>query len=108
MHIAGVWVPVMGSNGAAPKSSGAHLMNIVEDERTPTVVGATFAGDGSRAILHAATIAIVRKGTLDDLWHVTPEFPAMSDFWLRYLRLADCRGLTSQSRAQTFFRRHTG
>ena len=75
----------MGSNGAAPKSSGAHLMNIVEDEDAPTIVGATFAGHGSGAILHAASIAIASKITLYDLWHATPAFPTIREFSLRLL-----------------------
>ena len=83
MRIAGVWVPVMGSNGAAPLSSRVHLMNIVEDEHTPTIVGAIFVGPGSGAMSHAATIAIVSKITLYDPWRATPAFPAIGEFWLR-------------------------
>jgi pyruvate/2-oxoglutarate dehydrogenase complex dihydrolipoamide dehydrogenase (E3) component len=48
-------------------------------------VGATFVGPGAGEMLRAATIAIVSKVTLDDLWHATPAFPTMSEFWLRLL-----------------------
>ncbi len=60
-------------------------VRIVVDEDTRTIVGATFVGPGSGEMLHAATIAIVSKITLDDLWHATPSFPTISEFWLRLL-----------------------
>lgn len=34
---------------------------------------------------HAAAIAIAGKITLDELWHATPAFPTMSEFWLGLL-----------------------
>ena len=60
-------------------------VRIVVDEDSRTIVGATFSGPGAGEMLHAATIAIVGKITLDDLWHATPTFPTMSEFWLRLL-----------------------
>ena len=60
-------------------------VRIVVDEDTRTIVGATFVGPGAGEMLHAATIAIVGKVTLDDLWHATPAFPTISEFWLRLL-----------------------
>jgi pyruvate/2-oxoglutarate dehydrogenase complex dihydrolipoamide dehydrogenase (E3) component len=60
-------------------------VRIVVDDDTRTIVGATFVGPGSGEMLHAATIAIVSKITLDELWHATPAFPTISEFWLRLL-----------------------
>jgi dihydrolipoamide dehydrogenase len=60
-------------------------VRIVVDEDTRTIVGATFVGPGAGEMLHAATIAIVGKVTLDELWHATPAFPTISEFWLRLL-----------------------
>jgi len=58
---------------------------IVVDESIRTVVGATFTGPDVQEIVHAATIAIVAKATLDTLWHAVPSFPTVSEVWLRLL-----------------------
>ena len=72
--------------GAAAFAEGVEgNVRIVVDEDTRTIVGATFVGPGSGEMLHAATIAIISKITLDDLWHATPAFPTISEFWLRLL-----------------------
>jgi dihydrolipoamide dehydrogenase len=72
--------------GAATFAEGIEgKVRIVVDEDSRTIVGATFVGPGSGEMLHAATIAIVSKITLDDLWHATPAFPTISEFWLRLL-----------------------
>ncbi|MCH7983698.1 MAG: NAD(P)/FAD-dependent oxidoreductase [Chloroflexi bacterium] len=72
--------------GAATFAEGIEgNVRIVVDEDSRTIVGATFVGPGSGEMLHAATIAIVSKITLDDLWHATPAFPTISEFWLRLL-----------------------
>lgn len=72
--------------GAATVGEGIEgNVRIVVDEDTRTIVGATFVGPGAGEMLHAATIAIVSKITLDQLWHTTPAFPTMSEFWLRLL-----------------------
>ena len=72
--------------GAATYAEGIEgNVRIVVDEDSRTIVGATFVGPGSGEMLHAATIAIVSKITLDDLWHATPAFPTISEFWLRLL-----------------------
>ena len=72
--------------GAATFGEGIEgNVRIVVDEDARTIVGATFVGPGSGEMLHAATIAIVGKVTLDDLWHATPAFPTLSEFWLRLL-----------------------
>lgn len=72
--------------GAATVGEGIEgNVRIVVDEDTRTIVGATFVGPGAGEMLHAATIAIVSKITLDELWHATPAFPTMSEVWLRLL-----------------------
>jgi len=72
--------------GASTTGEGIEgNVRIVVDEDSRTIVGATFVGPGAGEMLHAATIAIVGKITLDELWHATPAFPTMSEFWLRLL-----------------------
>jgi pyruvate/2-oxoglutarate dehydrogenase complex dihydrolipoamide dehydrogenase (E3) component len=58
---------------------------IVVDEDHKLIVGATFTGPDVQEILHAATIAIAGKVTLDTLWHAVPSFPTVSEVWLRLL-----------------------
>ena len=45
------------------------------------LVGATFVGRDAVELLHASTMAIVGKLTLDQIWHVTPPFPTMSEIY---------------------------
>jgi pyruvate/2-oxoglutarate dehydrogenase complex dihydrolipoamide dehydrogenase (E3) component len=66
----------------------AHL---VVDRGSRTILGATFTGPGVAELLHAATIAVVSRVTLEQLWHAIPAFPTVSEVWLRLLE-AD-RGL---------------
>jgi len=49
------------------------------------VVGATITGSEVAEALHAATIAVVGKVPLEDLWHAVPSFPTRSELWLRLL-----------------------
>jgi pyruvate/2-oxoglutarate dehydrogenase complex dihydrolipoamide dehydrogenase (E3) component len=58
---------------------------VVVDEPRRTIVGATFVGPMAGALLHAATIAIVSKVTLEELWHAVPAFPTLNEVWLRLL-----------------------
>ena len=60
-------------------------VKFVVDEDTRTLLGATFVGPNAGELLQAATIAIVGKVTLDDLWHAVPAFPTFSEVWLRFL-----------------------
>ena len=79
--------------GAATMGQGIEgNVRIVVDEDTRTIVGATFVGPGAGEMLHAATIAIVSKITLDELWHATPAFPTMSEFWLSCSKPTDSKG----------------
>jgi dihydrolipoamide dehydrogenase len=67
------------------------VAQLVVDEPRRTIVGATFVGPMAGDLLHAATIAIVSKITLEELWHAVPAFPTLNEVWLRLLE-AD-RGL---------------
>lgn len=58
---------------------------LVVDRSTDLLVGATFVGEGSAELLHSATVAIVGKVTLADLWHAVPSYPTVSEVWLRLL-----------------------
>ena len=58
---------------------------LVIDRATDTIVGATFVGPGVAELVHAATVAIVGKVSLDDLWHAVPSYPTVSEIWLRLL-----------------------
>ncbi|HEU0336160.1 MAG TPA: NAD(P)/FAD-dependent oxidoreductase, partial [Gaiellaceae bacterium] len=58
---------------------------LVVDEDARVVAGATFTGPEIAEALHAATIAVVARVPLDDLWHAVPAFPTRSEAWLRLL-----------------------
>ncbi len=62
---------------------GTSKLVINADDRT--LLGATFVGPGVGELLHAATVAIVGKVPLEQLWHAVPSFPTMSELWLRFL-----------------------
>jgi dihydrolipoamide dehydrogenase len=73
--------------------SGASLLadgyvgraKLVVDEAARVVVGATFVGQDVAELLHSATVAVIGRVTLDDLWHAVPSFPTISEVWLRLL-----------------------
>ncbi|WP_032404343.1 dihydrolipoyl dehydrogenase family protein [Rhodococcoides fascians] len=58
---------------------------LVIDRGTDTIVGATFVGPGVAELVHAATVAVVGKVSLDELWHAVPSYPTVSEIWLRLL-----------------------
>ena len=58
---------------------------LVVDEATDTLLGATFVGPDVGELVHAATIAVVGRVTLDALWHAVPSYPTVSEIWLRLL-----------------------
>jgi len=49
------------------------------------VVGATFTGPGMQELLHSATVAIVTKASVAQLWLAVPAFPTVSEVWLHLL-----------------------
>ena len=58
---------------------------LVIDEDRRVVVGATFVGPETADFLHAATIAIAGRVSLDHLWHAVPTFPTRSEVWLKLM-----------------------
>jgi dihydrolipoamide dehydrogenase len=58
---------------------------LVIDDARGVVVGATFVGQDTAELVHAATVAIVGEVPVDRLWHAVPAFPTMSEVWLRLL-----------------------
>jgi len=58
---------------------------LVIDDASRTVVGATFTGPGLQELLHSATVAIVTGASVDRLWHAVPSFPTVSEVWLHLL-----------------------
>ena len=67
------------------RPGGQRLAKLVVDEDRHVVVGATFVGQDTAELLHAATIAIVGEVTIDRLWHAVPAYPTISEIWLRLL-----------------------
>jgi pyruvate/2-oxoglutarate dehydrogenase complex dihydrolipoamide dehydrogenase (E3) component len=58
---------------------------MVVDDNSKIIAGATLAGPGVGEMIHAATIAIAGEVPLDRLWHAVPSYPTMSEVWLRLL-----------------------
>ncbi|WIY83571.1 NAD(P)/FAD-dependent oxidoreductase [Propionimicrobium sp. PCR01-08-3] len=72
--------------GASLQADGyTGRAKLVIDEGRRVVVGATFVGQDTAELLHAATIAIVGEVTIDRLWHAVPAYPTISEIWLRLL-----------------------
>lgn len=63
--------------------------NLVVDRATDTLVGATFVGSAIAELVHSATVAIVGKVPVSDLWHAVPSYPTVSEGWLRLLETLD-------------------
>ncbi len=73
-------------SGASLLADGyAGRAQLVIDEGRRVVIGATFVGQDTAELVHAATIAIVGEVPLDRLWHAVPSFPTVSEVWLRLL-----------------------
>ncbi len=58
---------------------------LVIDVPSHTLLGATFVGSDVAEMVHAATVAMIGKVTLEQLWHAVPSYPTMSEVWLRLL-----------------------
>jgi dihydrolipoamide dehydrogenase len=86
MPVRAVSVPTGSVPGADTTGIGiAGTSQIVVDEASRTVVGATFTGPGIAELLHSATIAVAGRVPLDVLWHAVPTFPTLSEVWLHLL-----------------------
>ena len=88
---AGIAVSVLTQDLGATAAGALHgtdtvgTAQLVVDTPRRTIVGATFTGPGAAELLHAATVAIAGRVTLDELWHAVPAFPTLSEVWLRLL-----------------------
>ena len=79
-------VPTDGTAGASfyGKDTGG-TSRLVIDERSQTIVGATFTGFETADFLHAATIAIVAEVPLERLRHAVAAYPSRSEVWLKLI-----------------------
>ena len=73
-------------SGAALHAEGysGHAKLVVDSDRE-VLLGATFVGQDSAELVHAATVALVGEVPISRLWHAVPSFPTMSEVWLRLL-----------------------
>ena len=62
---------------------------LVIDRADDTLIGATFVGTGIAELVHSATVAVVGKVPVADLWHAVPSYPTVSEIWLRLLETLD-------------------
>jgi dihydrolipoamide dehydrogenase len=86
LAVRSVDVETSGNAGGSFVGRGAPgTARLVVDEDRRVVVGATITGAEVAEALHAATIAVVGKVPLEDLWHAVPSFPTRSELWLRLL-----------------------
>ncbi|MEI5582672.1 MULTISPECIES: dihydrolipoyl dehydrogenase family protein [unclassified Agromyces] len=79
-------VPFSSVSGAGILADGydGRARLVIDDERG-VIVGATFVGQDTAELVHAATIAIVGEVPVERLWHAVPGFPTLSEVWLRLL-----------------------
>jgi dihydrolipoamide dehydrogenase len=86
LTVRAVDVETSGNAGGSFVGRGAPgTARIVVDEENGVLAGATITGAEIAEALHAATIAVVGRVPLDDLWHAVPSFPTRSELWLRLL-----------------------
>lgn len=79
-------VPVSSTGGVMLlRDDATGTAQLVIDDETNTVLGATFVGPDLAELLHSATIAITAKVPMDVLWHAVPSYPTASELWLRLL-----------------------
>jgi len=72
--------------GAYTQGNGiAGTSQLVIEDTSRRVVGATFTGPGVQELLHSATVAICSEAPVDRLWHAVPSFPTISEVWLHLL-----------------------
>lgn len=74
---------VPGANLYADGYTGRARMLVDADELC--ILGVTMVGPGTTELLHAATIAVAGRLTIDRLWHAVPCFPTLNEVWLRLL-----------------------
>ena len=86
MAVTVVRTPTGGVPGAYTQGNGiAGTSQLVIEDTSRRVVGATFTGPGVQELLHSATVAICSEVSVDRLWHAVPSFPTISEVWLHLL-----------------------
>jgi len=79
-------VEMSSASGAGMLADGyVGKARLVIDQTRRVVIGATFVGQDTAEMVHAATIAVVGEVPVERLWHAIPSFPTMSEVWLRLL-----------------------
>jgi pyruvate/2-oxoglutarate dehydrogenase complex dihydrolipoamide dehydrogenase (E3) component len=79
-------VETSGTAGASFHGRGEPgTTRLVIDEADRVPVGATFVGPETADFLHAATVAIAGRVTMERLWHAVPTFPTRSEVWLKLM-----------------------
>ncbi|HYK68781.1 MAG TPA: NAD(P)/FAD-dependent oxidoreductase [Streptosporangiaceae bacterium] len=86
MAVTVVRTPTGDVPGAYTQGNGiAGTSQLVIEDTSRRVVGATFTGPGVQELLHSATVAICSEAPVDRLWHAVPSFPTISEVWLHLL-----------------------
>lgn len=86
LRVRAVDQPTSGNAGGSFHGrNGPGTARLVIDNDREVIVGATFTGAEVAEFVHAATIAIVGRVTIDELWDAVPAFPTQSEVWLRLL-----------------------
>ena len=86
LRVTAVSTPTGEVPGAYTQGNGIRgTSQLVIDDDSRTVAGATFTGPGLQELLHSATVAITGGVTVDRLWHAVPSFPTVSEVWLHLL-----------------------
>ena len=95
LRVRAVDQPTSGNAGGSFYGRNATgTARLVIDEHRRVLVGATFTGAEVAEFVHAATIAIVGRVTIDELWHAVPSFPTRSEVWLRLLETYEAEELS--------------
>lgn len=75
--------------GATVREDGYRgRARLVLDVSERVVLGATFVGPDLSDLLQSATMAVVGRLTVAQLWHAVPAYPTVSEIWLRLLEKA--------------------
>lgn len=75
--------------GATVREDGYRgRARLVLDASRRVVLGATFVGPDLSDLLQSATMAVVGRLTVAQLWHAVPAYPTVSEIWLRLLEKA--------------------
>jgi pyruvate/2-oxoglutarate dehydrogenase complex dihydrolipoamide dehydrogenase (E3) component len=86
MAVTVVRTPTGDVPGAYTQGNGiTGTSQLVIEDTSRRVVGATFTGPGVQELLHSATVAICSEVPVDRLWHAVPAFPTVSEVWLHLL-----------------------